>query len=111
VKGLVCNLIKIKDLKYATALQVSAGNKLYNVVVDTERTGKQLLQNGQLQRKVTLIPLNKISARWINESIVKNAKSVVCLTIHCYWDKKMFESKFIFLESKFIFLIITTCFY
>ena len=66
-------------MKYATALQVTAGSKIYNVVVDSDRTGKQLLQNGRLQRKVTLIPLNKIAARSINETLVKNAKSCVSL--------------------------------
>lgn len=74
---MVANLINIKDVKYATALQVTAGSKIYNVVVDSDRTGKQLLQNGRLQRKVTLIPLNKIAARSINDTLVKNAKSCV----------------------------------
>lgn len=41
-------------------LQVAAGGKLFNVIVDTENTGKQLLQNGDLQKRVTIIPLNKI---------------------------------------------------
>ena len=30
VKGLVCNLFKIKDVKYATALEVAAGGKVKN---------------------------------------------------------------------------------
>uniref|UniRef100_A0A7M5XBT0 SMC hinge domain-containing protein n=2 Tax=Clytia hemisphaerica TaxID=252671 RepID=A0A7M5XBT0_9CNID len=77
VKGLVANLINIKDVKYATALQVTAGGRIYNVVVDTDRTGKQLLQNGRLQRKVTLIPLNKIAARSISDTVVQSAKSCV----------------------------------
>ena len=77
MKGLVANLINIKDVKYATALQVTAGGRIYNVVVDTDRTGKQLLQNGRLQRKVTLIPLNKIAARSISDAVVQNAKSCV----------------------------------
>ncbi|KAL6582239.1 Structural maintenance of chromosomes protein 2-2 [Orobanche minor] len=41
---------------------VAAGGKLYNVVVDTENTGKQLLQNGEFRRRVTIIPLNKINS-------------------------------------------------
>ncbi|GAU36209.1 hypothetical protein TSUD_363640 [Trifolium subterraneum] len=60
VKGVVAKLIKVKDRSTVTALEVTAGGKLYNVVVDTESTGKQLLQNGNLRRRVTIIPLNKI---------------------------------------------------
>ncbi|KAH9616078.1 hypothetical protein KSS87_006594 [Heliosperma pusillum] len=62
VKGVVAKLIKIKDGSTMTALEVVAGGRLFNVVVDTETTGKQLLQNGDLRRRVTIIPLNKIQA-------------------------------------------------
>uniref|UniRef100_A0A7N0ZUI2 SMC hinge domain-containing protein n=1 Tax=Kalanchoe fedtschenkoi TaxID=63787 RepID=A0A7N0ZUI2_KALFE len=60
VKGVIAKLIKVKDSNTMTALEVAAGGKLFNVVVDTETTGKQLLQNGDLRRRVTIIPLNKI---------------------------------------------------
>ncbi|KAG5558356.1 hypothetical protein RHGRI_008323 [Rhododendron griersonianum] len=62
VKGVVAKLIKVKDSSTLTALEVAAGGKMFNVVVDTENTGKQLLQNGELRRRVTLIPLNKIQS-------------------------------------------------
>ncbi|XP_019093594.1 PREDICTED: structural maintenance of chromosomes protein 2-1-like [Camelina sativa] len=62
VKGVVAKLIKVKDRSSMTALEVTAGGKLYNVVVDSEDTGKQLLQNGALRRRVTIIPLNKIQS-------------------------------------------------
>ena len=77
VKGLVCKLIKINDIKYATSLQIAAGAKLYNVIVDSAQTGKQLLEKGQLKRKVTIIPLNKIAARSINSDVANKAKSMV----------------------------------
>lgn len=35
---------------------------MYNVVVEDERVGKDLLQNGKLKKRVTIIPLNKINA-------------------------------------------------
>ncbi|XP_075108147.1 structural maintenance of chromosomes protein 2-1 isoform X2 [Nicotiana tabacum] len=60
VKGIVAKLIKVKDSSAMTALEVSAGGKLFNIVVDTEDTGKQLLQKGGLRKRVTIIPLNKI---------------------------------------------------
>lgn len=60
VKGVVAKLIKVKDSSAMTALEVAAGGKLFNIVVDTEDTGKQLLQKGGLRKRVTIIPLNKI---------------------------------------------------
>lgn len=77
VHGLVCKLIKIKDVKMATALEVSAGGKLYNVVVDTEVTGKKLIQKGELRRRYTIIPLNKIAARSIAPDVVRRAEDLV----------------------------------
>jgi structural maintenance of chromosome 2 len=64
VKGLVANLITIDEDNYpkSTALEIAAGGRLYNVVVDDERTGSQLLDGGRLKKRVTLIPLNKIRA-------------------------------------------------
>lgn len=36
VKGLLANLITVHDVSYATGLEVVAGGRLYNIVVDTE---------------------------------------------------------------------------
>lgn len=64
VKGLVAQLFTLdKDhINAGTALEICAGGRLYNVVVDTEVTGTELLQNGKLKKRVTIIPLNKIAA-------------------------------------------------
>ncbi len=64
VKGLVAQLFTLnKDKSMAgTALEICAGGRLYNVVVDSADTGSQLLQNGKLKKRVTIIPLNKMSA-------------------------------------------------
>lgn len=77
VHGLVCKLVQVKDAQHATALEVTAGGKLYNVVVDTEVTGKKLLQKGELKRRYTIIPLNKISASAIDGAAVKRAQELV----------------------------------
>ncbi|XP_056374786.1 structural maintenance of chromosomes protein 2 isoform X2 [Hyla sarda] len=77
VKGLVAKLISVKDLSTATALEVVAGGRLYNVVVDTEVTGKKLLEKGDLKRRLTIIPLNKISARRIGNDTINVAKNLV----------------------------------
>jgi structural maintenance of chromosome 2 len=64
VKGLVAQLFTLdkQHLKAGTALEICAGGRLYNVVVDTAATGTQLLQNGNLKKRVTIIPLDKIAA-------------------------------------------------
>ena len=64
VKGLVAQLFTLDRDKtqVGTALEICAGGRLYNVVVDSAETGTQLLQNGKLRKRVTIIPLNKISA-------------------------------------------------
>ncbi|XP_062984602.1 structural maintenance of chromosomes protein 2 [Elgaria multicarinata webbii] len=77
VKGLVASLITVKDVSTATALEVVAGGRLYNVVVDTEVTGKKLLEKGELKRRYTIIPLNKISARCVGKEAIKVAKTLV----------------------------------
>lgn len=107
VKGVVAKLIKVRDGSTMTALevrmhdtslfisylqfgkltltnlvnsQVTAGGKLFNVVVDTENTGKQLLQNGDLRRRVTIIPLNKIQSHLVPPRVQHSA---VRLVSHC----------------------------
>lgn len=64
VKGLVAQLFTLeKQHSHAgTALEICAGGRLYNVVVDSAETGSQLLQNGKLRKRVTIVPLNKIAA-------------------------------------------------
>ncbi|KAK9447758.1 RecF/RecN/SMC [Limtongia smithiae] len=78
VKGLVAQLFSIEPNKFeaATALEVCAGGKLYNVVVDNEITGSQLLEKGNLTKRVTIIPLNKISAFKASAEKIGAAKSV-----------------------------------
>ncbi|XP_062864731.1 structural maintenance of chromosomes protein 2 [Trichomycterus rosablanca] len=77
VKGLVANLFTVTDVSNATALEVVAGGRLYNVVVDTEVTGKKLLEKGELKRRYTIIPLNKIASRTLNDGVVRAAKDLV----------------------------------
>jgi structural maintenance of chromosome 2 len=77
VKGLVADLVRVPDTKYAGALEVVAGAKLYNVVVEDENTGQQLLEKGGLKKRVTIIPLNKISARPVEGGKVQRAEQLV----------------------------------
>ncbi|KVH91364.1 RecF/RecN/SMC [Cynara cardunculus var. scolymus] len=108
VKGVVAKLIKVKDSSTMTALEVCAGGKLYNVVVDTENTGKQLLQNGDLRRRVTIVPLNKIQSHpvppRVQNAAVKLARfcflckgnAEVALTLVGYDDELQSAMEYVF---------------
>ncbi|XP_037230207.1 structural maintenance of chromosomes protein 2 isoform X1 [Falco rusticolus] len=76
VKGPVVHLFTVKDLSKAKALEAVAGGKLYQIVVDTEVTGKKLLEKGALKCRSTIIPLNKISARCVKEEKIKLAETL-----------------------------------
>jgi len=76
VKGLVARLVKVKDNRAATALEIAAGAKLTQVIVDTETTGKLLLERGQLKKRVTILPLNRINNRCTDPAKVENAKRI-----------------------------------
>lgn len=77
VKGLLIRLVSVKDPKQATALEIAAGGKLYNVVVDSEQTGKDLLAKGNLKKRVTIIPLNKIARTTIAADVIAKAEALV----------------------------------
>ena len=76
VKGLVAKLVTLKDPATSTAVEVVAGSKLYQVVTDTEQTGKLLLQKGGLRKRVTIIPLNKISHTIVDQSNMRKAQQL-----------------------------------
>lgn len=77
VKGTVAKLVHVEDAAATTALEVAAGGKLYQVVVDSEETAKALLSKGQLRNRVTIIPLNKISNRPIPNAVIEAGKKMV----------------------------------
>ncbi|XP_072215846.1 structural maintenance of chromosomes protein 2 [Excalfactoria chinensis] len=77
VKGLVVTLITVKDVSTSKALEAVAGGKLYHIVVDTEATGKKIIEKGQLKHRYTIIPLNKISAKCIGCDIISLAKKLI----------------------------------
>jgi structural maintenance of chromosome 2 len=76
VKGVVARLVKVTDPSASTALEVIAGGKLYQVVVDDEVTAKALLQKGGLKRRVTILPLNKIKGGVIDDARAAAAEKV-----------------------------------
>lgn len=78
VKGIAAQLFTLDESNAdkAMALQVCAGGRLYNVIVDTSDAASQLLEKGELKKRVTIIPLDKISSRVIDDRSVKAAKTL-----------------------------------
>ncbi|KAI1003435.1 Structural maintenance of chromosomes protein 2 [Podosphaera aphanis] len=84
VKGLVAQLFTLEEERYAagTALEICAGGRLYNVVVDSEVTGTQLLQSGKLRNRITIIPLNKITALKASSEKIGAAQKIAPEKVH-----------------------------
>lgn len=76
VKGVIAKLIRVHDDVTATAVEVAAGGKLFQVVVDNEITGASLIKNGNLKKRVTFLPLNKINSRCMDPAKVERSKAV-----------------------------------
>ncbi|GKY98410.1 hypothetical protein MPSEU_000798500 [Mayamaea pseudoterrestris] len=76
VKGVVAKLVKMKDTAHATALEVAAGGKLFQVVVDDHITSKALIERGQLRQRVTFIPLDKIQLSSVSHATLDRAIAI-----------------------------------
>lgn len=76
VKGFCGELFNLSEENHnkETALEVCAGYKLFNVVVDNEKTGESLLNKGRLRKRTTFVPLNKIRSNVVNPNVVDTAK-------------------------------------
>jgi len=71
VKGLIASPLALKpeDHGKSTALEIAAGGKLYNVVVEDERVAKDLLECGGMKKCVTFISPNRIRAFKISAEV------------------------------------------
>jgi len=71
VKGLVASLISLKPSDYdkATALEITAGGRLYNVIVRDPQVGQDLIDKGRLRKRITIIPLNGIRDRRLSPQV------------------------------------------
>jgi structural maintenance of chromosome 3 (chondroitin sulfate proteoglycan 6) len=65
VYGPLYKLFEIPDRKYNTAVEVTAGNSLFHVVVDTDQTASRLVEVMMREKtgRVTFIPLNRIKVK------------------------------------------------
>ncbi|KAJ7195092.1 condensin complex subunit SMC2 [Mycena pura] len=77
VKGRVALLLLLAQENYpaAQALEIASSGKLYSVVVDDEKVGKALLDS-KLDKKVHLIPLNKIQPHTLSASRLRAAENL-----------------------------------
>ncbi|OTB19918.1 hypothetical protein K445DRAFT_152832 [Daldinia sp. EC12] len=84
VKGLVAQLFTLdkSHTEKGVALEICAGSRLYNVVVDSEVTGAQLLRGGKLRKRVTFIPLNKIRRVKASEQAIGTAQNIAPGKVH-----------------------------
>ncbi|KAJ1610213.1 SMC2 protein [Cryptosporidium canis] len=76
VKGSVFELIDLIDPKYTNALEMTAGGRLYNMVVENHEIGKKLLNSGLIKKRITIIPLDKILDPSISKKKIDFAKSL-----------------------------------
>lgn len=104
VKGVALELFQLKENESdkAMALQVCAGGRLYNVVVDNANTASALLEKGQLKRRVTIIPLDKISTWQIPKDKIAYAKRKCVDKVELALDLVNFEEE-VFKAMSYIF--------
>eukprot|EP01129_Flabellula_baltica_P007646 TRINITY_DN2988_c0_g1_i1.p1 TRINITY_DN2988_c0_g1~~TRINITY_DN2988_c0_g1_i1.p1 ORF type:complete len:1181 (-),score=346.90 TRINITY_DN2988_c0_g1_i1:34-3576(-) len=77
VHGMAANYFDIKDSRYSVALETAAGGKLWNIIVDTDETATLLFKRGDLRRRITFLPLNKLKPHLLRSSQVKAATKLV----------------------------------
>ncbi|XP_014278362.1 structural maintenance of chromosomes protein 2 isoform X2 [Halyomorpha halys] len=77
VKGLLCKLFSVKHEQYARALEQAAGGRLYNVVVENEHISAKLIEKGNLMKRTTFVPLNKIQGHRMDQQTIRRAQQEV----------------------------------
>ncbi|CAG9531598.1 unnamed protein product [Cercopithifilaria johnstoni] len=77
VNGIVAKLFRIRDFRFATALEVAGGGALYNIIVQNAKIGRDLLKNGNLRHRVTILPLDKIESRILDSRKLRRAQDLV----------------------------------
>ena len=60
IKGKLFMLFKVKEKLHEKALQIGAGGKLHNIVVQNEIISKMVIERECFGKNVSIIPNNKI---------------------------------------------------
>lgn len=76
VYGAAAILFDVRDEMFCQAIEAAAGEKLYNIVIQNDVIGKNLIKKGNLQRPTTFLPLNKMTASDLPDNIIERAKQV-----------------------------------
>lgn len=76
VFGRVFELFEVTEPAYLKALEVGAGPKLNNVVVDDEDTGAYMLKNNVLNQMAYFIPNSKVTAFQPSEEVLRVADRI-----------------------------------
>eukprot|EP00029_Vermamoeba_vermiformis_P008043 TRINITY_DN3656_c0_g1_i1.p1 TRINITY_DN3656_c0_g1~~TRINITY_DN3656_c0_g1_i1.p1 ORF type:complete len:1231 (-),score=557.87 TRINITY_DN3656_c0_g1_i1:31-3723(-) len=95
VSGVYGPMIELFDVEeeYMAAVEVTAGNSLFYVVVDTDKTATTLLDELNKERagRVTFIPLNQLATKEPKHAASSSASP---LTDVLTYDKKTYEKAF-----------------
>ena len=76
IKGMVAKLLSIRPEfgeKYLLALEILGGAKLFNVIVDSETTCRQLLKSGKLKKRTTILPLDKVQGKKVTQTQLRES--------------------------------------
>ncbi|WVO12564.1 hypothetical protein L204_100168 [Cryptococcus depauperatus] len=78
VYGPLYELFEVSD-KYKTAVEVTAGNSLFHVVVDNDETVSRLLEvmNREKSGRVTFMPLNRLKSHAVNYPKANDAIPII----------------------------------
>jgi len=76
VRGPIARLVRLRDPLAATALEVAARGRLFQVVVDTDGDARALLAHGGLRSRVTIVPLSRVKARGLPAGAAAAARRI-----------------------------------
>jgi structural maintenance of chromosome 2 len=76
VKGKLISLFSVGDRRFLKALELGAGPKLLNVVVEDPSVSKALLKRNCFNYPVTMIPNNKITYREVDQRVAQEAEHI-----------------------------------
>lgn len=77
ILGTVANFIKVPD-QYIQAIETTLRSQLQQIIVDSTLTARNIVKFMSVNHlgRVTLLPINEISKRWINPSIIDQCRQI-----------------------------------
>lgn len=76
VKGKLFTLFRVKDKNHERALEIGAGGKLFNIVVENENVSKLVIERECFGKNVSVIPNNKIKFRDLRRDTIEEANKI-----------------------------------